>query len=229
MARPVTSSTGLFSGRPSTASLKLLTGSREPCRVVAVASVDINAGGLLTIDGVALVAGDRVLLSAQTDPAENGIYTAAVGAWYRATDARHPRAISTGTQVRIQQGNDHALETWEFRTYLPAVGADPISVVEYTVAVSYDGQTIYSQTGLAGTVDALEVTTDNMPAPSATPRYVMITPSGNNTTAATIKFDGGAVLDLKSNVGGALGADDLQARPTLLRVTSTDARIVTPW
>lgn len=40
-----------------------------------------------TIETVAVVAGDRVLVKAQTLPAENGIYIVAAGAWTRATDA----------------------------------------------------------------------------------------------------------------------------------------------
>lgn len=54
---------------------------------VAGGNVVITTGGLLTIDGVQLVAGDRVLLKDQTLPKENGIYVAAAGAWTRATDA----------------------------------------------------------------------------------------------------------------------------------------------
>ncbi len=37
------------------------------------ANVDLSTGGLLTVDGVTLVAGDRVLVKSQTAPAENGI------------------------------------------------------------------------------------------------------------------------------------------------------------
>ena len=64
---------------------------------------------------------------------------------------------------------------------------------------------------------------------SATPQYIIITPSAAITGPATIAFDGAAAIDLLSNVGAALAADELLARPTLLSVTSTDARIITPW
>jgi cytoskeletal protein RodZ len=39
-----------------------------------------------TIDGVSLVAGDRVLVKDQTTQSGNGIYTVAAGAWVRGTD-----------------------------------------------------------------------------------------------------------------------------------------------
>ena len=40
---------------------------------------------LLTIDGVALKAGDRVLVKNQTNSSQNGIWVAASAAWTRAT------------------------------------------------------------------------------------------------------------------------------------------------
>lgn len=43
--------------------------------------------GLLTIDGITLTAGDRVLVKDQTTQSTNGVYIAAAGAWTRATDA----------------------------------------------------------------------------------------------------------------------------------------------
>ena len=40
----------------------------------------------MTIDGVALAAGDRVLVKDQTTPSQNGVYAVASGAWARAID-----------------------------------------------------------------------------------------------------------------------------------------------
>lgn len=42
--------------------------------------------GLLTVDGITTVAGDRVLVKDQTAPAQNGIYLVSAGAWSRALD-----------------------------------------------------------------------------------------------------------------------------------------------
>jgi hypothetical protein len=41
----------------------------------------------MSLDGVALVAGDRVLVKDQTTASQNGIYVVAAGAWARSTDA----------------------------------------------------------------------------------------------------------------------------------------------
>ena len=55
--------------------------------VASTANIDIATGGLLTIDGVVLSAGQRVLVKDQSLPKENGIYDVGLGTWVRASDA----------------------------------------------------------------------------------------------------------------------------------------------
>jgi hypothetical protein len=55
--------------------------------VNAGTTANITLSGAQTIDTVAVVAGDRVLVKNQTAQAENGIYVAAAGAWSRSPDA----------------------------------------------------------------------------------------------------------------------------------------------
>jgi hypothetical protein len=61
----------------------------EPKQSVRAASTANIAtlSGPMTLDGVALVAGDRVLVKDQTTASQNGIYVVAAGAWARSTDA----------------------------------------------------------------------------------------------------------------------------------------------
>jgi hypothetical protein len=61
----------------------------EPKQSVRAASTATIAAlsGPMTIDSVALVAGDRVLVKDQTAASQNGIYVVAAGAWGRAADA----------------------------------------------------------------------------------------------------------------------------------------------
>ena len=74
--------------------------------VVAGTTANISLTGAQTIDGVSVVATDRVLVKNQTAPAENGIYVASATAWARASDmstwAQVPGAyvfIETGTTL----------------------------------------------------------------------------------------------------------------------------------
>jgi hypothetical protein len=67
-------------------SLALGISWKQPVTAATLAS-NITLSGTQTIDGVAVVAGERVLVKNQTAPAENGIYIAAAGAWSRSPDA----------------------------------------------------------------------------------------------------------------------------------------------
>lgn len=55
--------------------------------VKAATTAAITLSGEQTVDGVALVAGDRCLVKDQSPTSDNGIYLVAAGAWIRTTDA----------------------------------------------------------------------------------------------------------------------------------------------
>lgn len=72
--------------------------------------------GLLTVDGVLLAAGDRVLVKDQTTASQNGIYVAAASAWARAADADSSAEVTPGMTVPVEQGNTQADTIWELTT-----------------------------------------------------------------------------------------------------------------
>jgi len=86
----------------STSRLEGLTTSvavKAPVRVVT--TVNITLSGEQTINGVAVVAGDRVLVKDQTTASENGIYVAATGTWNRARDFNGSLDAVQGTTVFV--------------------------------------------------------------------------------------------------------------------------------
>lgn len=96
------------------------TALKTPVRLASAgANVVVATGGLVVVDGVTTVAGDRVLLKDQTTPAENGIYVAAVGAWTRATDADVSAEVIGGMQVLVTQGTTNADTEWILSTNDP--------------------------------------------------------------------------------------------------------------
>ena len=101
-----------------------------PVRLVAVENVTARQG-LLQIDGVTLVAGDRVLLTAQNDSRQNGLYVAASGAWVRSDDCDEVGELLDGAIVLVEEGTDHANTLWAVVTEDPIVpGSDPVTFVE---------------------------------------------------------------------------------------------------
>lgn len=59
--------------------------AKASARVATTANITLS--GTQTIDGVSVIAGDRVLVKDQTSAAQNGIYLVAAGSWTRTTDA----------------------------------------------------------------------------------------------------------------------------------------------
>jgi hypothetical protein len=82
------------------------------CRVAAVANVDIAVGGPVTIQDVSLIAGDRVLLTAQTAAAENGIYVVATNSWLRAGDADNNAEVTSAMAIPVAEGNTANRALW---------------------------------------------------------------------------------------------------------------------
>lgn len=74
-------------------------------------TANLTLSGTQTIDGVALVVGDRVLAKNQTSLQDNGIWVVASGAWTRATDADSSTEIA-GAIVLVQEGTQHGGTRW---------------------------------------------------------------------------------------------------------------------
>lgn len=84
---------------------------KDPCRVVAEDPISLI--GLLTIDGVTLVQGDRVLVAGQDDATLNGIYDVnGQGAWSLAADFTSPQNVARGSLVFVTDGTVNATTIW---------------------------------------------------------------------------------------------------------------------
>jgi hypothetical protein len=79
--------------------------------VVAATTANITLSGAQTIDGVSIVAGDRVLVKNQTAAAQNGIYVAASGAWARSSDA-DTWAELVSAYTFVEDGSTYADTGW---------------------------------------------------------------------------------------------------------------------
>lgn len=90
---------------------------KEYVRAATTANVNLTAAQ--TIDGVAVVAGDRVLVKNQTTDTENGIYVVASGAWARASDA-DAFAELTNAVVWVYEGTANHKSQWKQSSTLSA-------------------------------------------------------------------------------------------------------------
>lgn len=88
---------------------------KQSVRVASTADV-AAISGLLTLDGITVVAGERVLLKNQTTASANGVYVAASGAWTRSTDADVNAEVTAGLSVMVTEGTTQADTQWRLTT-----------------------------------------------------------------------------------------------------------------
>ena len=113
--------------------------TKEEVVVASTANIDLTTGGLLTIDGETLLNGDRVLVKDQTIGLQNGIYTAAVGAWTRATDA------DTSTKIRaayafVEKGTVNSDTAWVCSTDDIILNTTAIVFIKFSGAGSFQAE-----------------------------------------------------------------------------------------
>ena len=75
-----------------------------------------SLSGLLTVDGVNLLSGDRILVKDQSLAYENGIYIADSSSWSRSIDANSNSKVKPGMLVFVQQGTENADTGWFLST-----------------------------------------------------------------------------------------------------------------
>jgi len=124
---------------------------KESVRVASTG--DLTLSGTQTIDGIAVVAGDRVLVKDQTDATENGIYVCDSGAWSRADDMDASSEFS-GAAVFIQEGTANA-DTGYVCTNDGdvTIGTDNITFTQFTGAGQLTGGDGIDITGSEISVD----------------------------------------------------------------------------
>jgi phage-related tail fiber protein len=124
--------------------------------VHAATTGNITLSGTQTVDGVALVAGDRVLVKNQTTGSENGIYVVVSGgAWTRSTDADTSAKVTSGMFVFVEEGTTNADSGWVLTTDMPiTLGTTALAFTQFSGA----GQ-ITAGAGLTKTGNTLDVGT----------------------------------------------------------------------
>ncbi|USU01789.1 phage tail-collar fiber domain-containing protein [Pseudomonas siliginis] len=90
---------------------------KQSVRVAATGNVVLNSAQ--QIDGVAVIAGDRVLLPSQTLAKDNGLWIVANGDWVRATDANTSAKVTPGLTVMVEEGTANGDSLWHLSTNAP--------------------------------------------------------------------------------------------------------------
>lgn len=155
----------ISSGTPSAdadvatiAAVKLLvSGARDPkdaCRAVATTSISLPPGGTsLTVDGLTMANGDRLLLAGQGTASQNGIYVVSgVGSSVvltRSTDADTSAEVTYGMSCLIVEGTANAGATYMLTTPDPiTLGTTSLTFVKISSGgTTYTGGDMITVTG----------------------------------------------------------------------------------
>ncbi len=192
-------------------------------------SADLEAGD--TIDGVTLVAGDRVLVKDQSTATENGIYVAvASGAASRSSDANGTAdtgELKPGTFTFVEEGNTHSDKGFVVSTNgTITIGSTSIAWTQFSGAGSFTAGDGLSQSGNTINVNVVSdrtvITSD---AVDISPNYVgqsSITTLGTITTGVW----GSGATDIAVASGGT-GASDAASARTNLGIKTTAGAVTT--
>lgn len=104
-------------------------GIKMPVRVATTANITLS--GTQTIDGIAVVADDRVLVKDQTTATENGIYNCSSGAWTRAKDFDGNLDVTDGTLIYVRVGT-----TNQKRIYSVSA-TNPVTIDTTSISFTY--------------------------------------------------------------------------------------------
>ncbi len=108
---------------------------KDAVRAATVSPITLS--GAQTIDGVAVVAGNRVLVKNQAAPAANGIYVVAAGAWSRASDSDTAAELADGATVWVNEGTVNQNTTWSQTATITTLGTDPQTWSQQGAATVY--------------------------------------------------------------------------------------------
>jgi hypothetical protein len=187
---------------------------KDPVRVASTTNVVIATGGLLTVDSIVLVAGDRVLLKNQTTTTENGIYAVAAGAWTRTTDADLSSEVVAGMAVWVNEGTINGDSRWVLTTN----GTITLGTTSLTFTKDFQGADIVAGAGLTksgnqidavGTANRITVNADSIDIASTYVGQTSITTLGYITTGT---WNG---TDIAVSAGGTGASDAVTARTNL--------------
>jgi len=133
--------------------------------VRAATTANITLSGTQTIDGVSLIAGDRVLVKDQSTGSANGIYNVAEGAWTRSIDANISAEVTGGLFVFVKEGTTNADNGYVLTTNDPiTLDTTALSFTQFSGAGQITGGDGLTKTGntlnVGGTANRISVTAD---------------------------------------------------------------------
>ena len=209
-------------------------------RVTSTANVPLTGSVPLTVDGIVLVAGNRVLLKNQTAGAENGIYTLSIAGTYtlaRSTDADDNTKLNNGTYTFTEEGTANGGFSFVCTTVDPIVlNTTPLTFVIFSESQTYsagNGLVLSAaQFAVASTISTTNFTASGVISTNTINPYTALGPVtvSSSLIAATINATGATALGNVSSATTITGSAITLTGPTVandqLRIAEDSAQLV---
>jgi len=195
--------------------------------VVVATTANITLSGTQTIDGIAITAGQRVLVKDQTTASQNGIYVVAAGAWSRSTDADTADELNSGCFFFVEKGTVNADNGFVMSQDTTInFGTTAITFSQFSGAGQITAGSGLAKSGdtlLVNTGTGITVTSDNVVIDTAWAGQAAITTVGtigtgtwNGTSISATK--GGTGLNTSSATGVGIVTSGTWTTPAQLTV-----------
>jgi len=161
--------------------------------VLAGTTENITLSGEQTIDTVAVVAGDRVLVKDQTNAAENGIYIVSASTWSRSDDANAWDELVSAL-VFIEDGSQGGTAWYCYSQQGGTLGTTDVEWSNFSVAGAY-----YAGTGLSLASNIFSISNTAVTAASY----------GSASTVGTFTVNAQGQLTAAADVSIALNANQI--------------------
>jgi hypothetical protein len=176
--------------------------------VKAATTGNVNLGsGVAAVDGVTINSGDRVLVRAQTNAAQNGIYVSNGTTLSRALDYDTAGEIDPGDFVFVDQGATYGNAGFVQTEVITTLGTDNISWVQFSGAGTFlagDGLTLDGNVfNAVGTADRIAVAANAIDIASTYVGQASITTVG---TIATGTWNGTTIAVANGGTGATTAA-----------------------
>jgi phage-related tail fiber protein len=198
---------------------------KDSVRVATTGNITLS--GIQTIDGITLVAGDRVLVKNQSTASQNGIYVVASGAWTRAGDFDTSQKVTPGAFAFVEEGTVNADSGWVLTTDgAVTLGTTALTFVQFSGAGQIDagnglvksGNTLSvgAGTGIATTATTVDLTGQALALHNLSSNGLFVR-TGAGTVAARAVAASGSGISV-SNGNGVSGDPTLSLSAALSSV-----------
>lgn len=205
---------------------------KDSVRVATTANITLS--GTQTIDGVSVIAGNRVLVKDQSTGSANGIYVVAAGAWARSADADISAEVTSGLFVFVEEGTANGDSGYVLTTNAPiTLDTTALTFTQFSGAGQITAGAGLTKTGnqidAVGTASRIVVNADSIDIASDYVGQTSIITLGTVTTgtwsANTILANRGGTGFSSYTVGDILYADTASTLNKIAAVATGNALI----